>query len=72
MTVSQKKMTKKRGKPSKIKGSATRKSGTHEFHTMGIRALKPNCVKSLKKRARIFGFTLMAQNITLCVKLRIF
>ena len=46
--------------------------GTHEFHTMGIRALKPNCVKSLKKRARIFSFTIMAQNITLCVKFRIF
>ena len=46
--------------------------GTHEFHTMGIRALKPNCVKSLKKRARIFSFTIMFQNITLCVKFRIF
>ena len=44
--------------------------GTHEFHTMGIRALKRNCVESLKIWAIIFSFTLMAQNSTHCVKIR--
>ena len=32
------------------------KTGTHEFHTMGIRARKPKCVKSLKTPTKFHNY----------------
>ena len=42
--------------------------GTREFHTMGIRALKPTCVQSPKFREKIPDFTQIVRNSTFCVQ----